>query len=389
MKELVIFYCDIIYKQKNLYFCNSGLGRFLDEVANRYDMIRLCAPVEINEVQSKQKYRILSRNIQFQELPPFSSFISALLNRSIMLRNIKKFSKEWNSPVYIRWPTPLAYEVFKLCRKRGLPVTLHLVGDTKSIIRESGKYTKVLKFLALMYISFIEIQLIGIMKNSTVLVNGTGLRRLYINKKIKVKEIRSATLTRNELFEGDKVFNTLDVKVLYVGVLKPEKGVQYLIEGLNLLLKKGYTARLTIVGDGPIKENLEDLIDSLNLQNKISLLGYVPIGVDLLKIYGEHDIFVLPSVSEGTPRVLLEAMASKLFVIATDVGGVSFTISNGYNGVLVEPKSAHDICDSIIEAINNHEKRMKIVNNGFEFAKNNTIEDFVKIVETAICENIS
>jgi glycosyltransferase involved in cell wall biosynthesis len=106
-----------------------------------------------------------------------------------------------------------------------------------------------------------------------------------------------------------------------------------------------------------------------------------------VSIYKHNDIFILPSISEGTPRVLIEAMANRLLVIATNVGGVPFTINNNKNGILIEPKSSDQICCAIKEILKNDEKREQIMEEAFEFAKENTLESFVDTVVSAVKGN--
>lgn len=377
--EAVIYYGDLLYSIGGQYYCKSGLGRFVDELCGRYKRVFFCAPVkDENSSNFTHLYRISADNLIIQPLPPCGSFISAMLNRRHMLSAIRKHSVQWNSPVYIRWPTPLVKDVYNVCRRRSLPVTLHIVGDARAIISESGKYKGVLKALAMMYIAKNEKSIKKIMRNVTTLVNGSGMRRLYLEESgLKVKEIRSATLTESELFQGKKVLNKEKIKILYVGVLKKEKGLDYLIEALPMIRLKGYEVSLSIIGDGPEMRHLRDRSRELNLQDCVSFEGYVPLGPKLLNSYRTHDIFVLPSVSEGTPRVLIEAMANRLLVISTDVGGVPYTIQHGINGLLVRPKDPNAIAHEVIHVIEDDEVRTSIVDNGFKFAKENTLEHFV------------
>ena len=167
-----------------------------------------------------QHCRIVAKNITFQALPPYASFVSALKHKQRMVSLLKQYSANWNSPLYIRWPTPLAYTVYKLGKKRNLPILLHIVGDSKAIISESGKYKGILKLLATIYINIVENKL---KDDQDELVNGSGLRRLYAgNAKAKVKEIRSATLAADEII---KIIKNL-IKIMlgfYVGNLNQRK----------------------------------------------------------------------------------------------------------------------------------------------------------------------
>lgn len=374
--EIIIFYCDLVIKTPQGYFCKGGLGCFLDEMARRYDKVFFCAPVKENK-DTKKLYQIQSGNIIYQPLSDCSSFISALKKRRQILAELKKYSASWNAPVYMRWPSPFVYDVYKIGKKRNLPMELHVVGDTKVIINDSGKYKGPIKILAKLYINMLEKQIQKIMEAIPTLVNGSGLRRLYEgNSKAKVKEIRSATLSIRDF--DDSCVPVADAgKLLTVGVLNSAKGINYLLDAVKLLKEASVPVSLTIVGDGPARESLEAQVQAEGLQKEVEFTGYVPLGPQLLKIYRKHGTFVLPSLSEGTPRVLIEAMANKLSVIATHTGGIPYTITDGENGIMVETKSAQQIAQAIQRLIDDPALRGRLIENGYAFAKENTIETFV------------
>jgi glycosyltransferase involved in cell wall biosynthesis len=94
---------------------------------------------------------------------------------------------------------------------------------------------------------------------------------------------------------------------------------------------------------------------------------------------------VLPSYHEGFPRTIWEAMANSLPVIATRVGGIPNYLKNNENAILIEPKIVEDIVISVKKLINDNNLREKIVVNGLEIAKQNTLEkstkNIIKIIE--------
>ena len=140
----------------------------------------------------------------------------------------------------------------------------------------------------------------------------------------------------------------------------PTKGLEYLIGAFSLLNAKRspLNATLVIIGDGPERQNLESRIKNLELENKIFLAGRIP---DAFKYLRAFDIFVLPSVKEGFPWALLEAMSAKLPVIATTVGANPEIIENdspsttlpggkvvlGKNGLLVLPADSAVLAEAI------------------------------------------
>lgn len=135
-----------------------------------------------------------------------------------------------------------------------------------------------------------------------------------------------------------------DVVVGYVGRLSEEKGVGYLIEAIALLDKSGIPAKLLIIGDGPQRMELADRVKKANLEEKVIFTGFQN---DVECWLPAMDVFTLPSLTEGTPMSLLEAMACGIPVVATAVGGVPQVIESGKNGILVSPGNPQDIKEAI------------------------------------------
>lgn len=119
-----------------------------------------------------------------------------------------------------------------------------------------------------------------------------------------------------------------------IGRLVPAKDYRTLIRALGLLRDKGRAVELTIVGDGPERASLEAEIADLALTSVIHLAGFQS---DTQTWLGRFHVFVLSSIREGQPMVLLEAMASGLPIVATRVGGIPDTIADESEGLLVEP----------------------------------------------------
>lgn len=115
--------------------------------------------------------------------------------------------------------------------------------------------------------------------------------------------------------------------------LYPTKGLDILIRAFVELTE--LSARLVIVGEGPERAKLEQLIAELGLNDRVTLIGAIP---DAAKLLSAFDIFVLSSRKEGLPYALLEAMAADLPIIATAVGAIPEMIENEKNGIIVPPE---------------------------------------------------
>jgi len=125
------------------------------------------------------------------------------------------------------------------------------------------------------------------------------------------------------------------------------------VKGLDVLLKALHTmpeVELLIIGDGPERVNLERLAESLRLRGSVKFLGKVP-HEEVWRRLLSSSIFVLPSLSEGLPRALLEAMACGLFIVASKVGGVPEVVRDGWNGILVDPNNPKALREAIEKAM--------------------------------------
>jgi glycosyltransferase involved in cell wall biosynthesis len=122
------------------------------------------------------------------------------------------------------------------------------------------------------------------------------------------------------------------------------KGHEYLLRAFRLLGRD--EARLWLIGAGSLLADMRRLADELDLDEQVTFWGFQP---DVLPLLEKSDVFVLPSLSEGCPHALLEAMATGLPVVATRVDGVREIVADRRNGLLVPPRSPEAIRDAIRE----------------------------------------
>jgi len=120
----------------------------------------------------------------------------------------------------------------------------------------------------------------------------------------------------------------------FVGRLAKEKGLAYLVKAVRPIMKEDGNVALVLVGDGPYHDELCGLIKELDLEEHIVILGKRS---DLADLYASMDVCVLPSLNEGVPMAVLEAMAAGKPVLATRVGGIPEIIQDGQTGLLIEP----------------------------------------------------
>jgi colanic acid/amylovoran biosynthesis glycosyltransferase len=127
-----------------------------------------------------------------------------------------------------------------------------------------------------------------------------------------------------------------EFRLVTVARLTQVKGHGVLLQGLRLLRGRDLSVRLTVIGDGPKRAELEQLARDLGVESMIAFTGAVG-REDVHGHYAAADAFCLPSFAEGVPIVLMEAMAMELPVVATDVMGVRELVESETNGLLVRP----------------------------------------------------
>jgi glycosyltransferase involved in cell wall biosynthesis len=146
-----------------------------------------------------------------------------------------------------------------------------------------------------------------------------------------------------------------------VGRLSAEKGFGLLIQAAAQLFAKGFDFDLLIAGEGDAEPQLRALIERLKVGDRVRLIGYRD---DLRPFYEALDLFVLSSLREGLPNVLLEAMAMEVPVLSTRIAGVPRLIQDGENGVLVEPNSVEELVNGIERLLGDPAARRRVAANG-------------------------
>jgi glycosyltransferase involved in cell wall biosynthesis len=161
-----------------------------------------------------------------------------------------------------------------------------------------------------------------------------------------------------------------DNYVLFVGHLEKVKGVEYLIDAFNKIHKEFPGFRLVLVGDGGEKRNYELRIMNYELNDRIKFTGELPLE-QVRDIMKNCYCLVLPSLSEGLPRVLIEAMALGKPVVGSNVHGIPDLIKDGYNGFLAEPKDSRGLYEKMKALLRDKDLAIKMGRKGREIVKQN------------------
>jgi len=190
-----------------------------------------------------------------------------------------------------------------------------------------------------------------------------GVRPIVIPNPIRLEDYEC--LPSREEARENLGLDAEDGIILYTGRLHPQKGLIYLIEAFQNIVQECPSAKLIIVGTGPSKDKLVDFARKARLKN-ISFTGYVE-KHHLNQLLAAADVYVSPSVYETFGMAVLEALASGLPIVATNVGGLSEIVENGENGFLVPSRNPDALSDAVLKMLFSETMRSK-------FSRNNRIK---------------
>jgi colanic acid/amylovoran biosynthesis glycosyltransferase len=171
-------------------------------------------------------------------------------------------------------------------------------------------------------------------------------------------------------FKSESKIKNNSYSILTVGRLVQEKGYFYALEAVNKLIKNYPNKNITyhIIGDGYLEKNINRYIKNHKLEEKIILHG-AKTGKELIKYYQQGDIFLLSSIAEAVPVVLMEAQSFEMPVVATKVGGTEEVVINGKSGFIVKSKNVNEIFKKLEWLIKNKGKWKIMGEKGRELIK--------------------
>ncbi len=229
---------------------------------------------------------------------------------------------------------------------------------------------------------------------SIVVAHEVGRKDIISSFKLnenKVFKIYHPLIDSNLLNESrsinHKFINSSNFVILTVGRLVPEKNYELLINCFPKIKNYIPNAKLIIIGDGPEKEKLNNLICNLDLENDIDMIGFYKYPMDYMK---KCNLYVLSSKQEAFGIVLVEALACKMKIVSTDCesGAQREILNNGEYGYICRCNDSEDLINKIIEAYNsqNNDYLIKNYNRGIEFSINNSVNQYIELFRRIVNE---
>jgi glycosyltransferase involved in cell wall biosynthesis len=349
---------------------------YIKEIVQYYSEVCLLAPIKKMPAGTKSALTPLKNagDVLVHELPYSNSYVSAIKNFKAYLSAHKKLQHAYDR-VYVRYPTPFGWLGAKFFKD----VIIHFVGDPIDAAQTNPNFGKLKKNMLISMFMPEHLMYMRACKKARVLTNGFHLQQKLKKHNIQAEAVISSTLNEADFYMDESSLPSPgNLKILYAGYLRKAKGVEVLIKAFAILLKDYPTATFTIVGSGESEVELKAMVEGMGLSQAVTFTGHVDKREELNRLFRTHNLFAFASFSEGSPRVVLEAMANGLNVVSTPVGSLPTVFEDGKNIVFAEAGNPDDFYKKISELINSDSKAVNIKKAAFEKAKTYTTAQFIK-----------
>jgi len=321
-----------------------------------------------------QEHRLALSTERFSPLPTMQSLARGFWKASGCRRVIADLEARTDALIIqLPFAAPLA-----LLGARG-PRLYHVCADILQQARSAGGYSGLKRIPALGIGTFID-HLQGRLirgRSSRAVTHGKHLENHYRGRGRAV--VSSALLEKEILSVARQRPRDAPFRVLFVGYFRHEKGIGTLLQAFEQVVREIPDAELVLVGGRDMVDTgVDRLLADLDIETRKSLqqVGPLPFGQQLFQQFADADVLVLPSLSEGTPRVLIEARGFGCPVIASRVGGIPTSIEDHVDGLLFEPGDAAQLAQKILSIARDRVLHERLVQGGLERARRTTVERF-------------
>lgn len=353
---------------------------YLKYVCSHYKKIYLITSVR--DIRHEDKLNLTLDefdNIKVVELPEVKSFLSAQMNFWYYYKAIKSVKDEVDL-FYCRVPDPFSWIPRLLFSKKSI---LHFVGDTIDATKHNENWSKLRKVIMITgYLPEYKLTLCAA-KKSRVFTNGHHISVRLCKKGIKATVVISSTVSASGFKEPDTHNDSKQLRLIYIGYIRHAKGMNCLMNLWTLLKQKYPDFIFDLVGNGEMIDRVKGYVSENGLSANVIFHGHVDSRDKMNELLRTDDLFVFPSLSEGSPRVVIEAMAQGIPVMSTPVGSLSSTFKDKETIRFFDFDNAEQALSIIEEYVNDSTDFISQRNKAFEEVKNKyTIEKFLSTVFT-------
>lgn len=362
MKALLV-HSTKFKKYEDFYYSRQFSYGILKERYLRY-VNELHVIGRVEKVSSAEDYNISSgENVYHKSVPNIMSPIKLLKNKNKVSKSIENYLlKESIDIIVARLPSAYSLMAIKIADKLGITVIVEMVGDPLESLWNHGS----LKGKLYAPISYLKHKKQLKKTKNIIFVTKNYLQKRYQPdfRKVNTTNISNVDLTVEQNFDIEKKklhypFNNEVVKISTIGDFTSKyKDIDTAISFINGMRKLGYNVHLYILGKGD-KTQFSKMIKKYNVEPYIHFTSEIKGGNDVLKWLDNFDLYIHPSLTEGLPRALIEAMSRGLPAIGTKVGGIPELLDKKMLVGTRSPAEMIFIADNLLNDINFYNEQVE------------------------------
>lgn len=371
------------------YYTYGGFGDYIIDFSKYFNHIILMAHVE--EKKPPNGYYLVDvANIEIVSLPVVRGEWQVPFKLKAYFKVAKQYINRMDI-VQARMPDYSGIVGAYLAKKNNIPLFNLIIADWhREAVNMNWKKKGGLGLFLKIYYYIYDYFERKMCENQVVLAQGDSCYDKHSKSAKECHLVLSSAHQSEDIVENVKLkFDSSPYKIINVARLNGVKNQQLIIRAIDLLNKQEGKIlwKFIHVGDGPKSRELKTLVKELGLEKQVYFKGRVAHGKPLWRLYDEADVFVLSSLSEGTPKVILEAMARGIAVIAPDIPGVMTSIKHENNGYIYPTGDVKSLVNCLQELAKSPHKALLFGEKGLEIARQNTLEyrnkEMVSIVANA------
>lgn len=373
MAVLGIFSVKIFVRHDGQYFTNGGFGDYLEKMCDAFDRVILCCKVRSGP-PPEGFYLVDHANLRLVEIPLLTTELGAILLQPLVFAKGLGFIGEVDV-VHARMPDWFGITGAVVARIGRRPCFHQIIADWHTqaqLVPWRKRFGLGLGLKAALYIyDCLERR---VSHGQLVFAQGQVAYDKH-REHADAELVLSSAHHDSDIGHFAQRCSGAEISGLAVGRLDSVKNHALLIRAIHRLRQQNPRWRLTIIGEGGKRAELEALIAELGIGDAVQLLGSVRHGDELWAHYDRADMFVLPSVSEGTPKVVLEAMARGCPVVASRVSGVPTAVAHEERGLLFESGDLDGLVAMMARMADDGALRERCQQQASAFAKLHTLEE--------------
>lgn len=344
----------------------GGIGTYTKNLAN--SLASLCCNILIISSKIHKETAGTAANVELVNVPRYGPGVIGLnMFYFYVSRRLKKILK--NKTIDLIHANSYLTPFFNFPREIPTVLTIHTtyLGLLRMLKSSSNLSYPKRAFLYSYYTSMIQLQITSLSKVPYLIAINSSIEKELAEYGLSNTIIPIPNAVDTNMFRPAVNKNSIRETLgwspdafmgLYVGRLDPRKGIKFLINAAKMLEKKR-DLKLILVGDGPEYNKLQTMVTYLNLKERIVLTGKIPLPL-LQRYYQAADVFIAPSLYEGMPTTVLEAMSSGLPVISTLIPSIASIVENGKNGFLTIPGDSRKLAKVIEQAMDDRDSLISL-----------------------------